>query len=320
MYKTVMDFIKKAHPASWLALGLALSLPWSGLSPTDSYAADLRIDIAEKIEVSSGLPVYIPVYMDNYSDTVAGFTILFQLDRPDVVTFRTEVDTSSSLISGWELLVATNLGESGYNVKVTALANLPAEPLTAGIGPQIGGLLFYLVADVVIPPSSPDSSALIFINENLWLTSFSDELGALISVVPDTVITEECWSCQLWMGDPAVCLDWMLVSTPPCDSTALDTVIIPRLDLFDGSIAIVSSFGCCLLAGDANGNSSTNIADAIFIINRVFDGGPDPACCEEADANGNGSVNIADAIFIIISVFSGGGPPSCGPAGMSCAG
>lgn len=35
---------------------------------------------------------------------------------------------------------------------------------------------------------------------------------------------------------------------------------------------------CCDLAGDANDNGSTNIADAIYIINTVFNSGPAPAC------------------------------------------
>lgn len=79
---------------------------------------------------------------------------------------------------------------------------------------------------------------------------------------------------------------------------------------------------CCVVPGDANHNGTTNIADAIFLLNRIFGvpTGPKPPCCEEADANGNGSVNIADAIYIINRVFGtpSGPAPICGPTGMTC--
>lgn len=72
---------------------------------------------------------------------------------------------------------------------------------------------------------------------------------------------------------------------------------------------------CCDTPGDANDNGFTNIADAIFIINMVFDQGPEPSCLDEGDANGNNSVNIADAIHIISAVFNEGPPPACGTTG-----
>lgn len=95
-----------------------------------------------------------------------------------------------------------------------------------------------------------------------------------------------------------------------------------------GTVSSLSPFiigysaGCCVTPGDANNNGSTNIADAIYIINRVFGSpaGPAPPCCEEGDANGNGTVNIADAIYIINRVFGNpaGPAPICGLAGMEC--
>jgi outer membrane protein assembly factor BamB len=63
------------------------------------------------------------------------------------------------------------------------------------------------------------------------------------------------------------------------------------------------------ICGDANGDGSVNVADAVYLINYVFKGGPapDPVCA--GDANGDGSVNIADAVYLIAYVFSGGPPP-----------
>lgn len=64
--------------------------------------------------------------------------------------------------------------------------------------------------------------------------------------------------------------------------------------------------------GDANGNRTTNIADAIFIINMVFNSGAVPVPLEAGDANCNGSVNIADAIYIINTIFNSGPEAGCG--------
>jgi len=71
-----------------------------------------------------------------------------------------------------------------------------------------------------------------------------------------------------------------------------------------------------ILPGDANGDDSVNVGDAVFLINYVFKGGPapDPLCC--GDANGDETVNVGDAVYLINYVFKGGPPPdpdACDP-------
>jgi len=75
---------------------------------------------------------------------------------------------------------------------------------------------------------------------------------------------------------------------------------------------------CCDTPGDANNNGTTNIADAIYIIDRVFGipPGPAPVFCDEGDSNGNGTVNIADAIYHINAIFNFGPTSVCGTVGM----
>jgi len=67
--------------------------------------------------------------------------------------------------------------------------------------------------------------------------------------------------------------------------------------------------------GDANGDTSVNVSDAVYIINYVFSGGGAPlpvlAC---GDANTDGAVNVSDAVYLINFVFSGGTQPGdCSP-------
>lgn len=63
------------------------------------------------------------------------------------------------------------------------------------------------------------------------------------------------------------------------------------------------------ICGDANGDESINVSDAVYIINYVFVGGGAPDPLESADANCDSSVNVSDAVFIINFVFVGGNPP-----------
>ena len=75
----------------------------------------------------------------------------------------------------------------------------------------------------------------------------------------------------------------------------------------------ISASGCCIVAGDANADGSTNVGDAVFLISYVFNGGPAPDCAQSADANSDGNINVGDAVFLINYIFRGGPAPDCGP-------
>jgi hypothetical protein len=66
------------------------------------------------------------------------------------------------------------------------------------------------------------------------------------------------------------------------------------------------------MAGDANGDKKVNIGDAVFMINRVFRGGPAPVPLNAGDANGDGHANVGDVVYLINFVFKHGPAPLCG--------
>lgn len=70
-----------------------------------------------------------------------------------------------------------------------------------------------------------------------------------------------------------------------------------------------AEFSHAYVCGDADGSMAVNVADAVYIINYVFKGGPapDPLCV--GDANGDGFVNIGDAVYLVNYIFKGGAPP-----------
>jgi len=65
------------------------------------------------------------------------------------------------------------------------------------------------------------------------------------------------------------------------------------------------------VCGDASGDGTVNIGDAVWIISYVFSGGPAPYPIESGDANADGDVTVADAVYIINFVFKGGPEPRC---------
>jgi hypothetical protein len=71
--------------------------------------------------------------------------------------------------------------------------------------------------------------------------------------------------------------------------------------------------------GDPNGDSRTDVTDAIFILRFLFFDGETPLCSEAADADNDGSINITDGIVILRFLFLGASSlPSPGEVGLPC--
>ncbi|MFH1373776.1 MAG: hypothetical protein ABII79_08280 [bacterium] len=72
--------------------------------------------------------VEIPIYMKNYSDSIAGFNPWLILDRPDIMEFQMTFDTSGTLISGWEFVAVNSPGGTGHDINVSTLADMIFSP------------------------------------------------------------------------------------------------------------------------------------------------------------------------------------------------
>ncbi|MCP4569721.1 MAG: hypothetical protein GY841_19245 [FCB group bacterium] len=75
----------------------------------------------------------------------------------------------------------------------------------------------------------------------------------------------------------------------------------------DGEVTAGNSLPA--VCGDANGDETINVGDAVYMINYVFKGGtaPDPEC--SGDANGDATLNVGDAVWLINYVFKSGPAP-----------
>ncbi|MFH2054924.1 MAG: S8 family serine peptidase [bacterium] len=64
------------------------------------------------------------------------------------------------------------------------------------------------------------------------------------------------------------------------------------------------------LCGDANADGAVGITDAVYLIQYIFNNGPEPVPYIAGDANCDEIVNITDAVYLIQYIF-GGGPAPC---------
>lgn len=62
--------------------------------------------------------------------------------------------------------------------------------------------------------------------------------------------------------------------------------------------------------GDADGNSTVNISDAVFLLAYIFGGGPAPDPYAAGDVDCTTLINISDVVYMIAYIF-GNGPEPC---------
>ncbi|MFQ5498282.1 MAG: hypothetical protein ACE5FH_01300 [Candidatus Zixiibacteriota bacterium] len=91
-------------PYSWLlTAGLAAILLLSGPVTHNATAQDLFVQVSDTVAASGQQDAVIPVFIINFNDTVAGFNVWLQLDRPDIMVFKTDTGTSIDT-SYWDCL------------------------------------------------------------------------------------------------------------------------------------------------------------------------------------------------------------------------
>jgi len=73
---------------------------------------------------------------------------------------------------------------------------------------------------------------------------------------------------------------------------------------------------CCAIRGDVDhsGVPPIDIADLVYLVDLMFNGGPAPPCSDEGDIDGSGvePIDIADLVYLVDYMFnSGPEPPPC---------
>jgi len=172
-------------------------------------------------------------------------------------------------------------------------------------------------------------------------SAFTRSRDQLAQYVP----THEMWRWEYYeliqMGDPEI----HLINAGPCDDNDRDgccdiddncaSVFNPgqtdsdedgigdlcdncpsvtnasQIDTDGDGLGDVCDAVCCSLRGDINhSGSGPDIADLVYLVEYMFNGGDGLPCAQEADIDGSGSgPDIADLVYLVAFMFSGGPPP-----------
>ncbi len=101
--------------------------------------------------------------------------------------------------------------------------------------------------------------------------------------------------------DPAAG-DFNLQENSPCIGTASDGGNLGALPL--------EAIPGLYLRGDANVDGQRDLADAIWILAFLYEGGAAPLCSDIADTNADRRVDLSDPIFLLLYLFGRGGEPT----------
>lgn len=96
--------------------------------------------------------------------------------------------------------------------------------------------------------------------------------------------------------------NWSLLFVDTTHST-----FVAEFDYYRDSTEILD-----YLEGDCNNDGDTTINDLIFLIDRLYRGGPDACVKNTMDVNGDCNLDISDITFYVAFLYGGGNKPRCG--------
>jgi hypothetical protein len=106
-----------------------------------------------------------------------------------------------------------------------------------------------------------------------------------------------------------------ITGTPNWNATFYFTIALrdgsipAKVDTAAMSITVVDPPYVC---GDATGDRTVDISDAVNLIAYIFSGGLPPNPLEAGDSNCDSVVDISDVVYLIAYIFSGGLEPCHG--------
>ena len=266
-----------------LAASLYANSPMTPFDIAAQNVSDVRI----------GDPVTVAIDLTSGSEVFGSYKFLVAYDATRL-NFVNATIGNDLVACHWESFSYTLLPCSQCNtrlVEVTAVADLAnggEHPSCLSQFGQILKLNFNVTTDTLMAGST---AAVNF----YWDDCSSNTLG---SVLADTV-----WHGRFvydQQGNNITDLDPHLGGTLHGCIIPGDIVNVRGTNIHDGSVSIRLKFG---VYADCNGDGRFNIADIIYLISYVFDGGPAPRDYLHGDFDGVEGLTIADVVFLIHYMF-----------------
>ncbi len=283
------------------ALALLSVVLLSAFSLSSANATERIILSLDTVGVAPGHPGELRIWLTNPVDSIAGFQVWIRVNRPNFVMLGLGVDTTGTLLSGWEYVQSSTLGGDGYDLLLTALRNDITPPALPAYAPHSARNLLAKIPVTLV--SNPDTlfenTAELSIEHNfVERFSFADQSGNDIVATTTIISDTNCYQCLQWMGN--ICLAWEQVALPPCDSTwiTVDTVGVLDTNAFrvDNSQVILRECTTILLAGDIDLDGAPwTVGDMTELIRYIAGDTSEIPLPTNADINGDCRISWEDA-------------------------
>ncbi len=73
----------------------------------------------------------------------------------------------------------------------------------------------------------------------------------------------------------------------------------------------IAYFDPGVLCGDIDGSGAIDIADVVFLVAFLFQGGPAPTPLSVGDMDGVSGISVSDLVYLVANLFQGGPAPTC---------
>lgn len=298
-----MSFSSQSQNFKFLVIaGFLLAMFAAQVCAEDAGFPILTLRISDTTAHIGDTNAWVSVYMMNYSDSLAGFSMMIILDRQDLMEFRTDtedstidttwqycdewsagecthwvdtmiidtviisgaVDTAGSDISSWEYVAARPVEGSHYNMKITALADKLGPPRQPAMPPNQSEIFLFRLKTRIYEDfgEKEDSTVTILIANDVGETSFSDPTGNLIG----TITQHSVCDTAMW-----ICMGYDPVVTDSCIQWK-DTNVIE-----DADSVVIDSFWQYWYCDEWDGDScltwidTTEVdADSIWLYARPW--------------------------------------------------
>jgi len=242
------------------------------ITPRDSMEVILSL---ENLSADLGdTAIYLNVYLSNPQDSVAGFELTVATNQPGIIAFGASPEDTTA-----------------FSVENTLIENwdfVVQGPLSVdGQQVKIVGLSDMPSPSIhAIPPGFNGLLCRLIVHAYDTLPAFIEDSTVLLHIYD--------WPTQTDFSDPQGNLIGVIGGEYDSSTVTFGT----------GSVKIFVP-----VDGDADGNGSVNLGDAVWIIGYIFKGGPAPSPLDAGDADCDGNVNMADAVYLINYIFKSGPIP-----------
>jgi len=260
----------------------------------------LRFDSVVVPVTSPTVPLRLCI--TNPHDHIAGIELRLILNRPDLVVFTGDFDTTGTVIGGWEYVWA-EVRDNGSSLHVVGLAEMNPPYNHPPVFPSATErtLIRATLQVKPVPDTATARTGYVQIDTSLEYFGLANYLGDLIGLDQDTTIDTLLYRCI--QSDDTGCVLWQQVWSEPYDRLVIDTTLHPYLDttyfgLAPGAITVLPNCTPIQTPGDVNRDGITSGGDLLLLRAFVANGTPELPSAHNADMNGDSCVGAADIMLL----------------------